>query len=97
LGSATRIALVAVSRDVLVEFRLERLVQHAEGAPPQQLVQRHPQIRVFFRRLLDYAQHGWRLLRPAANRDVCVEIHTKGTPPVIQAIHNIGLYLQRGQ
>ena len=63
------------------------------GPALQELVQRRPQFLVCFRRLLDYSQHGWRLLRPAANRVVCWN-HTKDTPPfVIQPIHNIRLYL----
>src|SRR5690606_20915847 len=87
---------LAVPPDVLVDLGLERLVQHLQRPALQQLVQRGPQFLVLFRRLLDYSQHGWRLLRPAANRVRVFGIHTKDTPPsVIQPIHNIWLYLLR--
>src|SRR5690606_33814979 len=90
-----RIARLAVPPDVLVDLGLERLVQHLQRPALQQLVQRGPQFLVLFRRLLDYSQHGWRLLRPAANRVRVFGIHTKDTPPfVIQPIHNIRLYLR---
>jgi hypothetical protein len=58
------------------------------------IVQGGPQFLVLFRRRLDYSQHGWRLLHPAANRVRVFGIHTKDTPPfVIQPIHNFRLYL----
>jgi hypothetical protein len=88
------IALLTVSSHVLVDFCRERLVQHLQRPALQQLVQRGPQFLVFFGRLLDYSQHGWRLLRPAANRVRVLRTHTKDTPPfVIQPIHNNRLYL----
>jgi hypothetical protein len=70
-----------VPRDVVLDFGLERLLQHLQRSSLQHLVQRTPQFLVFLRRLLDYSQHGWRLLLPAINRDVCIELHTKDTPP----------------
>jgi hypothetical protein len=46
------IVRVAVPPDVLIDFRLERLVEHLQRTALQELVQLGPQFLVFFRRLL---------------------------------------------
>jgi hypothetical protein len=95
LGSAVLIARRTMPSEVILDFRLEHLLQHLQRPALQHLVQRLSQLLVFFRRLLDYSQHGWRLLLPAINRDVCLETHTKDTPPFVsQPIHNLRLYLR---
>jgi len=70
LRPAALIAPVPVPRDVVLDFGLERLLQHFQRPWLQHLVQRALQFLVFFRRLLDYSQHGWRLLLPEVNREV---------------------------
>ena len=55
-------------------------LQQLQRAAQQDLVQCDLQFSVFFRRLLSYPEQGWRLLLPAVNLDVCVELHTKDTP-----------------
>jgi hypothetical protein len=71
LRPSTFIARLAVPLDVFIDLRFERLLQHLQRPALQDLIQRAPQFLVLFRRLLDYSQHGWRLLPRRPNRALC--------------------------
>jgi hypothetical protein len=65
-GAPARVASLAIAPDVVLDLRLKRFMEHSQRPALQELVQRGPQFFVLFRRLLDYSQHGWRLLHPVA-------------------------------
>jgi hypothetical protein len=66
LGPASLVPGRTMPSDVVLDFRLEHLLQHHQRSALQYLVQRLSQFLVLFRRLLDYSQQGWRLLHPVA-------------------------------
>jgi hypothetical protein len=76
---SSRIALVGVLGDVLVDFSLERRQQHAAGALPHQCVQVELEIVPLRRFGWDYAQHA-AYLSLAALQPPLVFDNQEGTP-----------------